>query len=498
MKRETTTDRRTFIKGAGALAGLVMAHGAWIPEAAAQRVMASHGAALRGVELPKKAGRHVQGRFGFMFPELPAYSVPLALTDALAATMRDPSPGGTAGDNNEVPSGFTFLGQFIDHDLTMDRETLGNQIADPDGSTNFRSPALNLDSVYSPLQPDGVSMGATRDGAKLRLLPNVNGILDMPRNTDGTAQIADPRNEENLLIAQLHIAFMRFHNKLVDQGMTYDQARRETTRHYQWVVMTDFLPKIVGQARVDSIVEIKRSEKPKVKTRFFKPNNLNKLFTPLEFAVAAFRFGHTQVRNNYNPNLNIRVAIQQPIAGPGNLNGFRPIPAALVMDHRSFFHFPDSPNPAVPPLFNSTRRMDAVLSPNLLNLPVESLPNAPDRTSLAGRNLQRGVQVGLSSGQAVARLLGVPALSNSQLAPGAAVLADPAFNGECPLWFYLLAESAVVEGGVKLGPVGGIIITETLAGIMAADGDSFFNTSNWAPMSDPFRMQELLRFAGAV
>ena len=491
------TDRRRFIKGAGAAAlGLVFTHGAWVPAAAAERVGAAHGAALRGVSFSAAQGRSAQGRFGFMFPDLPPFVAPLALTDALAASMRDPSPGSAAGDNNITPSGYTFLGQFIDHDLTMDRETLGNQQADPQGSTNFRSPTLNLDSVYSTTQPDGVSAGAIYDGAKLLLAPNVNGVLDLPRNADGTAKIADPRNEENLLICQTHIAFARFHNRLVDEGHSFDEARRITTWHYQWVVMTDFLPRMVGQALVDSVLELRPHGKPKVNTRFYEPHNRNKLFTPLEFAVAAFRFGHSQVRNNYNPNLNVRVAIQQPVPGPGNLNGFRPIPAALTMDFRSFFHFADSPDPAVPPLFNSTRRMDAVLSPNLLNLPVSSLANAPTRTSLAGRNLERGVQVGLPSGQAVARAIGAPVLDYSVLEPGAAVLADAGFGGECPLWFYLLAEGAVLEGAQRLGPVGGTIIAETLAGIMEADKESFFQANAWRPMSATFRMQEFLAFAG--
>lgn len=491
------TSRRTFLKGAGAAAlGLVFSHGAWVPQAAAQRMAVAHGSAMRGVGLPAARGRHAQGRFGFMFPGLPACTVPLALTDALALAMRDPASGSAAGDNNNLPSGFTFLGQFIDHDLTMDRETLGNQQSDPLGMTNFRSPLLNLDTLYNTVQPDGVSPGAVYDGAKLRLEPNAEGVLDLPRNADGTAKIGDPRNEENLLICQLHIAFARFHNRLVDEGHSFAEARRITTWHYQWVVMTDFLPRITGQDRVDQVIEYRRNGKPKVRTRFYQPRNLNRIYTPLEFAVAAFRFGHTQVRNNYNPNLDIRVAIQQPVPGPGNLNGFRPIPATHTMDFRSFFHFADSPDPAIPPLFNSTRRMDAVLSSNLLNLPPASLPTSPERTSLPARNLQRGVQVGLPSGQAVARAIGAPVLDNSILPPGQAVLADPAFGGEAPLWYYLLAESAVTEGGERLGAVGSTVIIETLAGIMDADRSSFFNAPHWRPMSTPFRMQEFLAFAG--
>ncbi|MGE0135528.1 MAG: peroxidase family protein [Dehalococcoidia bacterium] len=502
--------RRTFVKGlgAGALAGMVFAHGAWVPEAAAQRTMAAHGASMRGINLPRRRGRFAQGRFGFMFPDLPAFDVPLEATDALAVTMRDPANGSTTGNNNDLPSGFTFFGQFTDHDLTMDREMLGSQQSDPDGATNFRSPVLNLDTLYNPIQPDGVSAGAVRDPAnpaKLLLVVNEHGVLDLPRNADGTAKLGDPRNEENLIICQLHIAFARFHNRLVDEGMTFAQARRATVHHHQWVVMNDLLPRNVGQEVVDSVVRLLPNGKRKAVTQYYRPRNRLRLFTPLEFAVAAFRFGHSQVRNNYQINPPNRVAIQQPVAGDGNLNGFRPIPAHLKADFRNFFHFPDSPNPPVPDPFNSTRRIDATLSANLLNLPPQSLPTSPERTSLPARNMQRGVQVGLPSGQEVARHIGAPVLTNAELAAAtgnptqaAIELARPEFNGEAPLWFYILAESGVVNNGERIGRVGGTIIAETLAGIMDADPNSYFQVRGWRPMSEPFGMLELLEFAGAV
>jgi hypothetical protein len=487
---------------------MVFAHGAWVPEAAAERMMAAHGSALRGIDLPRRRGRLKQGRFGFMFPSLPAYDVPLEATDALAATMRDAANGSTTGNNNNLPSGFTFFGQFIDHDLTMDRETLGDQQSDPDGATNFRSPVLNLDTVYNAMQPDGVSTGAMQDPAdpaKLLLQVNGNGVLDLPRNADGTACLGDPRNEENLVICQLHIAFARFHNRLVDGGLSFAAARRQTVLHYQWLVMTDFLPRIVGQETVDAAVRLLPNGKRKATTRFYRPHNPNRLFTPLEFAVAAFRFGHSQVRNNYQINPPNRVAIQQPVPGAGNLNGFRPIPSHLVADFRNFFHFPDSPNPPVPDPFNSTRRIDATLSANLLSLPPQSLPSAPDRTSLPARNLQRGVQVGLPSGQAVARAIGAPVLTNAELAASAGnpaqaaiELARPEFGGEAPLWFYVLGESGALHNGERIGAVGATIIAETFAGIMDADPGSYFQLQGWHPMSQPFRMQEMLEFAGAV
>jgi hypothetical protein len=154
--------------------------------------------------------------------------------------------------------------------------------------------------------------------------------------------------------------------------------------------------------------------------------------------------------------------------------------------------------------------MDALLSGNLLNLPTNSLPNAPDRTSLPARNLERGVQVGLPSGQAVAdAILGNGKhLSNDELTagktgeypahPGAAVLTDPGFNNQCPLWFYLLAESAVTEDRKRLGAVGGTIVAETLVTIMDADKDSFFQVNGWQPMQTPFKMQDFLKFAGVI
>jgi hypothetical protein len=269
--------------------------------------------------------------------------------------------------------------------------------------------------------------------------------------------------------------------------------------------MTDFLPRIVGQDTVDGSVRVLPNGKRKATTRFYHPHNPNRLFTPLEFAVAAFRFGHSQVRNNYQINPPNRVAIQQPTPSLGNLNGFRPIPSQLVADFRNFFLFPDSPNPPIPDPFNSTRRIDATLSANLLNLPPQSLPSAPDRTSLPARNLQRGVQVGLPSGQAVAGAIGARALTNAELAvtagnpaQAAIELARPEFQGQAPLWFYILGESGALNNGERIGPVGATIIAETLAGIMDADPGSYFQLRDWRPMSEPFRMQELLEFAGAV
>ena len=90
------------------------------------------------------------GKFGRMFPKLE----PLIIDDdplfELGTAMKDAAPTDTAGDNPDIPGGFTYLGQFVDHDITLDLTPLDQQTADPLATQNFRTPALDLDSLYGP------------------------------------------------------------------------------------------------------------------------------------------------------------------------------------------------------------------------------------------------------------------------------------------------------------------------------------------------------------
>ena len=101
--------------------------------------------------------------FGRMFPKLP----PLEVERRQAAGARRGDdrrdPADPAGNNPNIPAGFTYLGQFVDHDITLDLTSLADKEKDPLGIENFRTPSLDLDCVYG--------LGPGRQPAPLRAQP---------------------------------------------------------------------------------------------------------------------------------------------------------------------------------------------------------------------------------------------------------------------------------------------------------------------------------------
>ncbi|MCU0855501.1 MAG: hypothetical protein MUF63_11490, partial [Rhodobacteraceae bacterium] len=247
--------------------------------AVATRHEPRHGESTRNMTLASLralSGHGDPGKFGRMFPTLQ----PLHASDdklfALAQAMVDPDPAAPAGDNPGVPAGFTYLGQFVDHDLTLDLTPLDVQAADPLATTNFRSPALDLDSLYGQgpqLSPFMfardpftnrmsaklvIGTAAESDAGPFGTIPAMPN--DLPRGANGRAIIGDERNDENLLVAQTHLAVMKFHNAVVDRLSTgagaptglalFNEARRVTTWHYQWMVLHDFVERLVGEGEI--------------------------------------------------------------------------------------------------------------------------------------------------------------------------------------------------------------------------------------------------------
>ena len=209
------------------------------------------------------------------------------------------NPGHTAGT--------TFMGQFLDHDMTFDLASRLAVVTDPLSATNERTPALDLDSVYGggPLVDQALYVvpprGARERPTKLRI--ESGGLFeDLPRDRETTAIIADPRNDENMMIAGLQAAVILFHNRAVDHvrerdrrlssDEVFEKARQLTTWHYQWMIVHEFLPLFLGQHLVNDIVRNGR--------RFYRPPIP---FIPVEFQGAAYRFGHTLVRPSYRANL---------------------------------------------------------------------------------------------------------------------------------------------------------------------------------------------------
>ncbi|MCA1683479.1 MAG: peroxidase, partial [Actinobacteria bacterium] len=335
------------------------------------------------------------------------------------------------------------------------------------------------------------------DGPKMRLDVH-DGIEDLLRKADNTADIGDPRNEENAIIHQLQIAFIKFHNAMVDHvaaagtppGQVFVQAQRLAQRYYQWAVLTDFLPRICGQEAVDAALKKQSGNAPiRADLRHYKPKKTP--FMPVEFAVAAYRFGHSQIRGGYRINPTTAAAFFQPQPGGRNLNGFRPLLPALKVDWQNFFDIPGSPTTP-----QRSQRIDTKITAPLFNLPFGGPP-----VSLAERNLLRGKALRLPSGQVVAKEMGFTPLSNLDLG----LAADPGWDGQAPLWFYVLKEAELQHQGVHLGDVGGRIVAETLVGLLAHNRDSFFRLDPTfepappiAPQPGVFRLGDLLRFAGAA
>lgn len=480
-----------------------------------------------------------QGRFGRMFRNLPPFP---AETDdinpllALAGTMFEdtapqPPPGWTsvtpAGpdplDNPAIPAGYTYLGQFIDHDITFDPSSQLQRQNDPDALVDYRTPRFDLDSVYGA-GPDNSPYLYEADGAHLVI--GMNGQEeDLPRNTprlagERRAIIGDPRNDENLIVSQLQLAFLKYHNKIVDDlaggappsAAVLAQARRVVTWHYQWLVVNDYLRKIVGSRVVDDILSTtqyviatglepsagapppQQAGIPDIRLKFYHWQD--EPFMPVEFSAAAYRFGHSMVRPTYTLNASIaNLAIFGP-AGGSDLRGFRQRPGGWVIEWHHFFNFPDHPDG-----LQFSRRIDTRLSPGL-----RTLPGFPDHPSLAERNLLRGKALGLPSGQDIAGAMGIPhdlILTSGDLELQGDQAA--AFSDDMPLWYYVLREAEKHTGGTTLGPVGGRIVSEVLIGLLAGDPLSYLNIDpSWVPTAGKFGadttgtfgMPQLLTHAG--
>lgn len=434
--------------------------------------------------------------FGRLFPDLPAYVAPTdEALDALTAAV---APGGAAGpmfdenlvtDNNpnNVPAFFTYFGQFIDHDMTLDLSQMPTTLVDPTLIANQRDPRLSLDSVYG----GGPSKNPELYESDRRHL-KVNG-RDLPRNPDGSALMVEGRNDENQVIAQIHVAFLRAHNRLIDLGNNLEQARTLMRYRYQWIVVNEFLREMLDPAVYADVFRPDGT----IRTSYYDPNVAFKGDMPVEFSVAAYRFGHSQVRRAYRIVEN-GAGIQVFNGTANDLHGGRPITPDHVIFWPNFLSI-DGQTSTGTPAANLGRKIDTLLSSGLFQLPIPGA--APGGSAiLAKRNIQRSRGYGLPSGQTVAMQLGIPALTNQHIItaiPRLAVLADPAYQGECPLWLYVLAESQIVHTGAKLGPVGSRIVAEVIGGLLAADAESYYRR-RWSPEGGIFRAQDLLREAGVI
>jgi hypothetical protein len=498
----------------------------------------------------------------FRFSRLGPKGTPLdeATRTALATAV---TADGSQPDSAAVPAGFTYLGQFVDHDLTMDRTAvqLGQDVS-VDELMQGRSPALDLDSLYGrgPADPqdrvfyaeDGASLKVGKTSATTFPDERVNVELegfDLPRTGTGATHadrraplIPDPRNDENLAVAQTHLAFIRFHNRVVEElaitgipaRLLFAAARQQVVRHYQWMLRTDLLPRLVDPAIVTDVFTHGR--------RFFEAPGHGHVHhglrptMPIEFAVAAYRLGHSMVRGAYQWNRVFNGTGPGPIASllllftfSGTSGNFTPgadlndpdsgtverLPTNWIADFRRLYDFAETGRTDLaPPVAtgggNLAKRIDTLLADPLAQLPKGAFGGrgtdpAPIELNLAFRNLTRANMVRLASGQQLAHLLHARPLTEDQILRGNGGATLDALSAEqraalvehTPLWFYILREAEVGDG--RLGAVGGRIVAEVFHRAMEGSRISIVREPFWRPTFGPdshtFRMTDLLLFA---
>ena len=434
------------------------------------------------------------GRFGKMFDLGPA-RYDAADLERLANAMIVRADA--ADRESTLPAGYTYFGQFIGHDITFDATSSLRQDRDPATLADFRTPRFDLDCVYGT---GPVDQPFLYDDGEVKLL--LGELLDNGRDFDvprvaptERAIIADPRNDENVIIAQLHSAFIRFHNRLAgeDGGASFRAIQEKVRWHYQWIVLHDFLRNIVNKVTYDDVLpHVNANSNPGVhppRLRFYDWSEGT--YLPVEFSAAAYRFGHSTIRPSYLLNDipggggPFDILGQRPAS---DLRGFRRFNRLWSVDWSLFFGGPRRVQRA--------HKIDAALAEPLARLPFAGMQDMP---SLPLRNLTRGMRLRLPSGQAVCEEMHIEAISDEQLLVGGSTMRltdiSPNFRGKAPLWYYILAEAQQL-GGNQLGPVGGRIVMETVVGLMLADDESFIvKDPSWRPRARS--IAELIQIAAS-
>jgi hypothetical protein len=505
-----------------------------------------------------RAARHPENVFTRMFPTLPPFAQQTDsarqsvqqmaaidglldandnLTDPVQSILNPAVFSPNNPDNPNMTAGMTFLGQFLDHDVTFDKKSLLNANVSPTRTVNFRTAAFDLDSVYGDGPAGSPELYTTRAGRIKFILQPIPGSEavsrhgaarnDVPRDAQGNAIVADSRNDENVVISQMQVALLSFHNAVTDYLATqpdyagasaeqvFADARELVTWHYQWVILHEFLPRTIGQERVDQILRegLQYYRPQDAVNRFHSAGGQDMPRIPIEFSAAAYRFGHSQIRPSYRINFGpsggapVFVFLfddtQDPATpDPDDMRGGKRA-ARRFIDWQTFFDFGDGnvrPN----------KRIDAKLSSVLMALPGARGP-APGLPgdgvqSLPARTLTRHINFGLPSGRAVARQMQLPVLAPERLRELAPYALDGSttMDTSTPLFFYVLKEAEVMEHGLRLGPVGARIVGEVFIGLLQEDRGSYLRAMpDWKPTlprsaEDDFKMIDLLRFANVV
>jgi hypothetical protein len=448
--------------------------------------------------------------FGRLFPDLPPQRNSDQDLADLVQNMLDPNAVTENNCDDTTPlagvgCSFSIMtyagGQFIDHDITLDKTPSPLVDVDPTTLTNFRTFRLDLDSVYGggPSESPQLYIG---DKFKVQD-PNPNGVRDLPREPTvidprlGPIQpaiLVEPRNDENQIIAQFHVAMLMAHNKLIDQGNSFDKARSILVRHYQAAVINELR---------DHTLSAKLGHDPLTNSNVIDlaRRQMNGM-TPIEFSTAAFRYGHSNVRLAYrlNGNNNCQNLQVFSLTAPNaDLHGSRELQADRQIDWGMFTDEFPKPAGCEANDRNIQRKFDTLISASLFRLPI---PGVAERSNLlAFLNLVRASHYGVPSGQAIARSLNEPVLTDDEI--GLSPDLQARFASGLPLWFYLLRESSVRENGQRLGPVGTQIVASSFLAMLLRDPNSVIRKPlrpriDIAGEDRKMTLGDLVNFAGTV
>jgi hypothetical protein len=328
--------------------------------------------------------------------------------------------------NPAIPAGFTFLGQFLDHDVTSFGPC---EDLNADGC-NRRTGSLDLDSVYGfgfertiilleKMNGPGAMLekretevarlyetvnagGINKPTGRFLIASRTNGIRDLVRNcdvetvadrkcaavtsekpVDKTAIIGDPRNDENTIVSQIHLKFLEAHNIIYNQRVktlrgnrdtfnraAFEYARRTLTEHYQALIRDDYLARTINDRNRNSVLAASFAESSPSKFHFYPSTacSVNDAAIPHEFSAVAFRFGHSQIRGGY---------ALSSTAGAGLRDLFKPelLSNARLIDWSLFFEtLKQRQSTPTDPKMQESKLIDTVLSPGLMKLTQPGIP----------------------------------------------------------------------------------------------------------------------------
>jgi hypothetical protein len=432
--------------------------------------------------LPTPHGATPQNFFNRCFANLPPFLPADADLSLLANTMLDPNARAPT-QGSKVSAGMTYFGQFIDHDLTFDESSQLGVTADLTTLKNTRTSFFDLDNVY------GVNNQYLNAFGLFDIGRNSNGDEDLPRDATGVAIIADSRNEENQIVGEFHLAFLKYHNRVFGDvsisnpsftlQQKIDTSKQIVTNHYQWLVVNDFLASITGRF-FSRLFDVNGVPIISQEIQAMYPN------MPIEFAGALYRMGHSMVRDAYYVNKNFDVfpifspTLPAPLITNPDLRGFQPLPANFTIDWSMFFPMPFSKG------FQVAERFDVFMNETLFNLPII----VADTASLAERNLLRGKTFNLPTGQDLARAFGIPEEEILTRTKGNMIIQtqdfpvitandlnhlENVFGDTTPLFYYGLKDNHVNGNGEHLGSLSSKVIGETILCLMKNNPNSYFN-----------------------